>query len=57
MGYDIFVKTFDGNTLTFSTLTPADDISVIKVLIEERTGIKVGDQRLIYAGTNIRCRI
>ena len=50
--YQIFLKTLTGKTLTFS-VEPNDTIKLFKIFVQFREGIPPGQQRLIFAGTQL----
>ena len=50
--YQIFLKTLTGKTLTFS-VEPDDTIKLFKIFVQFREGIPPGQQRLIFAGTQL----
>lgn len=53
-GYQIFVKTLTGLTVTLSGITPATPISDIAYHLQYKQGIPPDNQRLIFAGKQLR---
>ena len=50
MGFQIFVKTNTGNTITIDDVEPTDTIMNIKERIFHKTGLPVSKQRIVFSG-------
>jgi hypothetical protein len=51
-GAQIFVKVLDGKMITIE-VTPASSVEAVKQIIQDRQGIPPGQQRLLFAGSQL----
>lgn len=52
-GYQIFVKTLSGKTLTINDISLNDTVANLKKKIMDKDGVPIDQQRLIYSGKQL----
>jgi len=51
--FQIFFKGLDGRTKTLNDISPTDTVETIKDKVQDKSGVPVADQRLIFAGKQL----